>query len=96
MRRTWFSLVAALAVAGFVRAEEGPSVEKLGKTIDALFTAPDGSSHKLHDLRGEKATVVVFLSFDCPNSNGYVPTLTDLHAAYAKKGVAFVAVCETD
>ena len=96
MRRTWFSLVAALAVAGFVRAEDGPSVEKLGKSIDAVFTAPDGSSHKLHDLRGEKATVVVFLSFDCPNSNGYVPTLTDLHAAYAKKGVAFVAVCETD
>jgi thiol-disulfide isomerase/thioredoxin len=40
--------------------------------------------------------VVLFLSFDCPNSNGYTPTLLDLYKSYADKGVKFVAVSETD
>ena len=41
-------------------------------------------------VQGEKATVVVFLSFDCPNSNAYTPTLLDLHKTFESKGIKFV------
>ena len=44
----------------------------------------------------EKATVVVFLSFDCPNSNAYTPTLLDLHKTFESKGIKFVGICESD
>src|SRR5262249_50477338 len=96
MRRTWMSLVAGFALAGFAVAEPEGSSDKLGTKIDPPLVDGTGKSARLADLSGEKATVVVFLSFDCPNSNGYTPTLIDLHKDYAAKGVKFVAVCETD
>src|SRR5262249_14315868 len=40
-----------------------------------------------------KAVVVVFLSFECPVSNSYAGTLTELANQYGKGGVAFVGVC---
>jgi peroxiredoxin len=96
MRRTWMSLVAGFALAGFAVAEPDGSSDKLGTKIDPPLVDGTGKSARLADLAGEKATVVFFVSFDCPNSNGYTPTLIDLHKEYAGKGVKFVAVCETD
>ena len=39
-----------------------------------------------------RATVLVFLSIDCPISNGYVPTLNCLAEQYAGQGVRFVGI----
>lgn len=65
-----------------------------GQTIAAVtFHAPAGKPQTLHALAGSKATVVVFLSFDCPVSNSYAPLLAGLHQAYAGRGVAFLGVC---
>lgn len=95
MRRTWMSLLAGLALAGFAPADtDGPS-DKLGQKINPPL-ALAGKATPLADLRGEKATVVLFLSFDCPNSTGYTPTVLDLVQEFGDKGVKFVAVCEND
>jgi peroxiredoxin len=48
------------------------------------------------DLAGKKATVVVFLSFDCPMSTHYAAPLAEMAKAYAQKGVAFVGFCPGD
>src|SRR5688572_30730966 len=96
MRRTWLSLLAVLTVAGVAPAQPDASSDKLGKKIDTAFVDAAGKPAPLAGLAGSKATVVLFLSFDCPNSNGYTPTLLDLHKSYADKGVRFVAVSETE
>jgi peroxiredoxin len=96
MRRFWMCLVAGLAVAGSGRADSDDSSDKLGTKIEPALTDPAGKSVPFASVRGERATAVVFLSFDCPNSNGYTPTLLDLHKDFASKGVKFVAISETD
>src|SRR5262249_16727449 len=45
------------------------------------------------DAAGDKVTVVVFISFDCPMSNSYAKPLADLAKDYAAKGVNFVGLC---
>ena len=47
-------------------------------------------------LPGGRATVIVFISFDCPVSNSYVGPLTDLAKEYAPKGVTVIGLCPTD
>lgn len=96
MCRTWMSLLAGVALAGFAFAETGGSSDKLGTKITPEFVDTTGKAAPIADLVGQNATVVLFLSFDCPNSNGYTPTLLDLHRTYSDKGVKFVAVCESE
>src|SRR3954463_489188 len=96
MRRFWMCLLAGLAVTGPAVADTADSSDKLGKKVEPALVDPAGKTVALADLKGEKATVVVFFSFDCPNSTGYTPTLLDLHKDFAAKGVKLVGVCEMD
>lgn len=96
MRRFWMCLLAGLAVAGFAVADTDDSSDKLGKKVEPALVDPAGKPVPLADVRGEQATVFVFLSFDCPNSNGYTPTLLDLHKDFGPKGVKLVGISETD
>src|SRR5947199_8756861 len=78
-------------------ADPGPATDRLNKKIDNFaLTATDGKVAGLHDLKDRRAVVVVFLSFDCPVSNHYATTLSDMHSGYAEKGVAFVGVVAGD
>src|SRR5262245_42175290 len=78
-------------------ADPPPSTDKLNKEIDNVkLTAADGKAHAIKDHAGKKATVVVFLSFDCPVSNSYAGLLTELHKNYSDKGVNFIALVPTD
>jgi peroxiredoxin len=80
-----------------VVAADTPATNLLGKPInDLVFQAADGKAIPIKDIAGSKATVIAFLSFDCPVSNSYSTPLTDLAKSYASKGVAFVGVCPTD
>jgi len=92
-------LIVALALGGtrFANSADEPSNARIGKKIEN-FTLKDaaGQAMALHDLQGKKAIVVFFLSFDCPNSTGYSPTLIELAQQYGERGVAFLAVCPTD
>src|SRR5262245_22375817 len=96
MRRFWMSLLAGLAIAGVGTADTDDSSDKLGKKIEPALVDPAGKAVSFASLQGEKATVVVFLSFDCPNSNGYTPTVLDLHKDFAAKGVKLVGINETE
>lgn len=98
MNRSLLVSLALLLGSAVVAADPTPPV---GTTV-ADFTAADVATGKPWGLadhtREAKATVVLFLGTGCPASQAYVPTLTRLHAKYAKTGVAFVAVFshETD
>ncbi|HEY1380381.1 MAG TPA: redoxin domain-containing protein [Gemmataceae bacterium] len=60
----------------------------------APFTLPDadGKPWTMPDATAAPVVVVVFTGTACPVANAYMPTLAKLHAEYAPKGVAFVAV----
>ena len=78
-------------------ADPAPSTDRLNKAVDNVtFTDGGGKASALKDHAGKTATVVVFLSFDCPVSNSYASTLAALHKTYAEKGVGFVALVPTD
>src|SRR5216683_4726001 len=96
-----------LPVAGFVlsagvfsntaRTETPPSNDKINKKIDNFsLKESNGKPRALYDFKDKKATVVVFLSFDCPVSNSYAPVLAELSSAYEAKGVSFLAVNSSD
>jgi peroxiredoxin len=100
-RSAWFRplLVAGAAclALGAARAAADAAGAKLGtKIADVTFKDAAGKPVGLHDLAGKKATVVIVLSFDCPNSTGYSPTLADMARTYGDKGVVFVGVCPSD
>jgi mono/diheme cytochrome c family protein/peroxiredoxin len=87
-------LVVASPLASVARADEKPSSAKLGQKIDNVrFQDAAGKASALGDLKGTKATVVVFLSFDCPVSTSYAQPLADLAKAYGAKGVTFIGLC---
>jgi peroxiredoxin len=90
------SLLAGLALAGVGFADTDDSSDKLGTKVEPALVDPAGKPVAFSALAGEKATVVVFLSFDCPNSNGYTPTLLDLHKEFGGRGVKLVGISETD
>ena len=96
MRQTWMSLLAALALAGCAFAGRDDSGDKLGLKIEPTFVDGSGKSTDAAGLFGKRATVVIFTSFDCPNSNNYTPTLIDFAKRYADKGVKFIAVAENE
>lgn len=70
---------------------------EIGKPVADVALVPlEGKETSLPKQRGQTATVIVFLSFDCPVSNSYVPVLNELAANYKAKDVAFLAIAPTD
>jgi hypothetical protein len=68
-------------------AQAAPSTAKLGTRIDNLsFRDPAGQATTLRDLKGKKATVIIFLSFECPMSKSYSQPLADLVRAFPEVG----------
>jgi peroxiredoxin/mono/diheme cytochrome c family protein len=93
MSRPLFAVLALAAVA----ADPLPSADTIGTKAPApTLTALDGTAAKFDALRGKAATVVVFVSFDCPVSKSYTTELADLAKAHADTGVAVVLVAPTD
>ena len=94
MLRVFPLLALALAVALVHRDTRADEVA--APVAKLAFREAGGKAVAWKEVAGAKATVVAFLSFDCPMSTGYAKPLADLAAAYSEKGVRFVALCPTD
>ncbi len=73
-----------LAVCGLAAAADTPPEFSLFDTAGRVHTPAEWS--------GRRAVVLLFVSTDCPLSNGYVPELTRIAHDYSRRGVAFYAV----
>lgn len=93
IRRYWplLGLLVALVSPTPIRAADQST-----PVTELSFPTAANQSVPWKDLAGKNATVVVFLSFDCPMSAGYAKPLSDLAERYAKQGVKFVAFSVTD
>lgn len=85
-RFTPFALAAALLIHPTGSAAPDPK-----PVPDFTLTDTAGKPWKLRDQKA-KAVVVVFLSADCPMSNGYLPALAELSKKYGEKDVTVVGV----
>src|SRR4029079_4330901 len=83
---------ASTTLAADLKPETVIGAKAPGLTLPAL----DGTATKFDSLRGKHATVVVFVSFDCPVSNSYAAELNELAKTHADKGVSVVLVCPSD
>lgn len=59
---------------------------------DATLASSEGTRLSLQDLRGETATVLVFMSIECPISNGYTPTLCRIDKQYGEQGLKVIGL----
>jgi peroxiredoxin len=99
MRLVSFAVVAASVFGLSAQSAWAAEVEaaKLGQKItDVTLVDHAGKKTSLHDLAGSKATVVVFLSFECPISTSYSAALADMAKRYGDKGVALVGLCASE
>lgn len=70
----------------------GPSSATEPKPVaDFTLTDLSGKEWSLHQQKN-KATVLVFLSCECPMSNAYVKPIGDMAARYKDKGIAVIAI----
>jgi peroxiredoxin len=87
------TLALALSSTAPARAGESVNAAFLGKEAPA-FTLPDatGKTHSLADTRGSKATVIIWVSTECPVSNAYNGRMASLAKEYEAKGFAFLGI----
>ena len=66
---------------------------RIGSTV-ADFSLPDtdGTLHSLASLKGQRGTVLIFISVQCPVSNAYNERMEKLAQEYASRGVNVVGI----
>lgn len=94
LRSLLVALVCAITAPGFC-ADPMPQSVIGTKAPSPRLTGLDGKPVAFDSLRGKSATVVVFVSFECPVSNSYPELLNELAKTQAEKGVRVVLVCPT-
>jgi len=60
--------------------------------VDFSLKDATGKTHTAAEFGREKATVLLFVATDCPNSNTYQPIVAHLYREYSPRGVAFFNV----
>jgi peroxiredoxin len=86
--------IAALALVSASAKTKAPKGLAVGDEAPA-FTLKnyDGKEVALKDLeKNNKYTVIMFISTECPVSNGYNERMVKLYDVYSKKGVAIVGI----
>jgi peroxiredoxin len=96
-----FSLAVAafLVLVGAVMASSGRTDEAaivspaIGSAVED-FSLPgnDGSSHSLNSLKGTNGSVLIFISVQCPISNGYNERMEAMAQAYGKRGITVIGI----
>lgn len=69
------------------------------KTVAPNFMLPDtvsGKEYSLTDLKGEKATVIMFICNHCPFVLHVNKALVQLANDYSQKGIGFIAISSND
>jgi peroxiredoxin/mono/diheme cytochrome c family protein len=85
-------LASGLLVAAFPWLGDAGPMRGIRKISTFSLQDIQGKKWSLEAQAGKQATVLVFVSTECPMSNSYLPQLVSLAQEYAPKGVAFAAI----
>lgn len=84
-----FFLALCLCLANDVLAMDFP----IGTVVeDFKLKDTEGKEKSFNDLKGEKGTIVVFLSIQCPIVKAYDERINAIAADYKAKGINFVGI----
>ncbi len=89
-----FAIIALAAVAGSGRnPSDPPAPPAIGTTIDD-FKLPDtdGMERSFNSLKGKHGAVLIFISVQCPVSNGYNERMQKLAQDYKAKGISVIGI----
>jgi len=91
--RIWFGafLLGPSAIFAAGLPAFGADVQNVLRDLGALQGA-DGKAIDATPAKGG-ATVLIFLSMECPIANAYTPTLNQLHGDFPAPGVKWVGIC---
>ena len=95
MKRKNILLAAILAAFVFVLSPDvnGQKTLAIGSIMeDFKLTDTTGKEQSFNSLKGEKGTVLVFLSAQCPVVKGYNERINQIAADYASKGINFIGI----
>lgn len=94
MKRKSILLAAILAAFVFVLSPDiyAQKFEIGAKIDDFKLTDINGKEQSYAMLKGEKGTVLVFLSAQCPVVAGYNERINQIAADYALKGINFIGI----
>jgi peroxiredoxin len=86
-------VIAFAAVAGSGGTSDLPAPPAIGTTIDD-FKLPDtnGAEHSLKSLTGKHGAVLIFISVQCPVSNGYNERMEKLAEGYQARGINVIGI----
>ncbi|MDB5386454.1 MAG: Peroxiredoxin, partial [Planctomycetaceae bacterium] len=73
-----------------------PDGAKPQNILDRELVSAEGSASSVRTLQGKRATVLVFLSTECPISNSYIATLNELAKQFAEQGVTVIGLNPND
>jgi peroxiredoxin len=88
-------LVAGVGLArgmGQNTEQESNAIAIGQKVNDFTLTDADGKKHTLASLRGEKGTVLIFVSVQCPVSNAYNERMEKLAQDYRARGINVIGI----
>ncbi len=88
-RALCLAVVAGLLATAPSSAQEAPRAGLGEKVPNLAFKDERGKIYQLHDLKGQKAIVLAFLSFECPVSKSYSKPLSDLAKECGRFGATF-------
>jgi len=94
MKRKSILLAAILAAFVFVLCPDVNGQNfAIGSTLENFkLTDINGKEQSFDSLKGEKGTVLVFLSAQCPVVKGYNERISQIAADYAAKGINFIGI----
>jgi peroxiredoxin len=86
-------IIAFAAVAGSGSTSDLPAPPAIGTVIDD-FKLPDtdGAEHSLKALTAKNGAVLIFISVQCPVSNGYNERMEKLAQDYKAKGINVIGI----
>ena len=99
MSRSSLTAALLLSLVPMARAADGPAVPTLpigSAAPDFDLPGVDGRRYSLRDFADAKVLVVVFTANHCPTAQAYEERVKKMHADYASKGGAVVAVSPND
>ena len=93
-RQAWIILFLVSSFAAFA---DNPKTLDIGAAApDFSLPGTDGRTYTLKDFAAAKVLCVIFTCNHCPTAQAYEDRIIKLHADYADKGVAVVAISPND
>ncbi|HEY0005612.1 MAG TPA: thioredoxin family protein [Pyrinomonadaceae bacterium] len=89
-----FSVLSLLlATSAALAQDEGNKGAAIGQTIsDFKLSDAQGKSHSLASLKGQKGTVLIFVSINCPVSNAYNERMEKLAQDLKARGINVIGI----